>query len=319
MEETPTVSVVLPTYNRGAALSGAIETVLAQTHEPVDLVVVDGGSTDDTDRVLDAVDDERLEVVRRDEPAGPSAARNAGVRASEGRYVAFIDADDRWRPTKLERQLAAMEARDASVALTGLEKSAGEPRTRDGAEGDVHEAVKRLDVPTYTSTLLASRAALADAGGFDESLPCFEDWELCLRLSRECRFAFVDEPLVLKGTDGDNISADPGRLAAAFEDIDRRYDLPRRARAQFLADVGVTHFKAGRLSAGRPYVVRSIGLDPRQPKPALALAFALTGSPTLFDAAMDRVYGAERLLRAARTHLRQQLQAAGWLERRGNE
>ena len=185
--DDPAVSVVLPTYERASVLPGAIRSVFEQTHGPVELVVVDGGSTDGTEEVLEAVGDGRLRVLRRGEPAGPGAARNAGIRVADGDYVAFVDADDRWRPTKLERQLAAMERADAAVALTGLEKSAGEPRTRDGAEGDVHEAVRRLDVPTYTSTLVASRAALLDAGGFDEDLACFEDWELCLRLSRDRR------------------------------------------------------------------------------------------------------------------------------------
>ncbi|QLG60423.1 glycosyltransferase family 2 protein [Halorarum salinum] len=309
--DEPTVSVVLPTYDRAATLPGAIESVLAQTHRPVELVVVDGGSTDDTDEVLEAVDDERLRVLRRESPAGPSAARNAGVRATDGEFVAFVDADDRWRPRKLERQFAAMERADAPVSLTGLEKSAGEPRTRGGAEGDVHGAVRRLEVPTYTSTLLASRDALADVGGFDESLGCFEDWELCLRLSREYGFTFVDDPLVEKGTNGDNVSADPDRLAAAFHALDRRYDLARSARVRLLADVGVTYFEAGRFAEGRPYAARSLALDVRRPKVAVALVLSLTGSPTAFDSAMERVYGAERLLHAAGLRLRRQLQATG--------
>lgn len=308
--DEPTVSVVLPTYDRASALPGAIESVFAQTHQPLELLVVDGGSTDGTDEVLAAVDDERLRVHRREEPAGPGAARNAGVGMADGEYVAFVDADDRWRPSKLERQLAAMDRADAAVALTGLEKSAGEPRTRDGVEGDVHDAVRRLDLPTYTSTLVAERSALVGAGGFDEALDCFEDWELCLRLSRDHAFAFVDDPLVLKGT-GENISADPDRLASAFRRLDRRYDLPRTARTQFLADVGITHFEAGRLAEGRPYVVRSLRLDPRQPKAVAALALSLAGSGDLFDGAMARVYGAERLLHAARARLRRQVQAAG--------
>lgn len=293
-----TVSVVLPTYNRASVLAGAIESVFAQTHQPLDLIVVDGGSTDGTDAVLDRVEDDRLRIVRREEPAGPSAARNAGVRAADGDYVAFIDADDRWRPPKLERQLAALRRVDGDVALTGLEKPSGEPRTRNGVEGDVREAVERLDVPTYTSTLLVSRAAFERVGGFDESLGCFEDWDLCLRLSRRYAFGFADAPLVVKGTDGTSISADPDRLAAAFRRLDRRYELPRTARAQFLADVGITHCEAGRLASGRSYIVRSLRLDPGRPKIVAALAFSLTGSPALFDAAMEGVYGAERLFGA---------------------
>lgn len=294
--DDPTVSVVVPTYESASVVSGAIDSAFDQSHRPDEVVVVDGGSSDGTRDVLDGVGDERLHVVGRDRPAGPGAARNVGVEESEGEYVAFLDADDRWRPSKLARQLAALDRADASVSLTGIEKPAGEPRTRDGAEGNVHEAIKRLDVPTYTSTLLASRTALAEVEGFDESLRCFEDWELCLRLSRNYRFAFVDDPLVVKGTGEDNVSADPDRLASAFERLDRRYALPRCARAQFLADVGLTHFESGRFAAGRPYVVRSLELEPRQPKAAIALALSLTRSRETYATAMGGVYGAERLL-----------------------
>ena len=299
--DEPTVSVVLPTYNRAPVLDSAIRSVLAQTHRPLELVVVDGGSTDDTEAVLGSFDDDRIRVLRRDEPSGPSAARNLGARATDGEYVAFVDADDRWRPTKLERQLAAVERVDGDAALTRVEKHAGEPRTRSGAEGDVARDIERLDVPTYTSTLLVSRAAFERVGGFDDALGCFEDWDLCLRLARRYAVGFSDAPLVVKGTDGGNISAEPDRLRRAFERLDDRYDLPPAARAQFLADVGVTACEAGRLAMGRRYLLRSLRENPTEPKVVAALLFSLPGSPPLFDIAMRGVYGVERTVLALRS------------------
>lgn len=307
--DSPTVSVVVPTYNRAVTLPAALESVFVQTHQPYELVVVDGGSSDGTEDVLAAVDDDRLSVICRDSPAGPSAARNTGIQETNGEYVAFLDADDRWHPHKLDRQLTALERSSASVALTGLSKSTGEPRTRDGANGDVHDAIRRLDVPTYTSTLVASRQALEDVGGFDESLPCFEDWELCLRLSKEYEFAFVDDSLVWKGTDGDNASADPDRLAEAIRSLDGQYDLPPSARGQFLADVGITHFEAGRFATGRSYIYRALQADPRRAKAAIALVLATADSPTLFDVGMGAVYQTERYLAHVREALRAQLDA----------
>ena len=298
--DEPTVSVVLPTYDRAPVLAGAIRSVLTQTHQPLELVVVDGGSTDGTDAVLDDVDDDRVRVLRREEPAGPAAARNHGVMATEGEYVAFVDADDRWRPTKLERQVAAVRRVEGEVALTRVEKSAGEPRTRSGAEGDVAAAVERLDVPTYTSALLVSRVAFERVGGFDEELGCFEDWELCLRLARRYAVGFADAPLVVKGTGG-NISAEPDRLRAAFRRLDSRYDLPPTARAQFLTDVGITACEAGRLATGRQHLRRSLRAEPGQPKAVAAFLFALPGSPRLFDIAMHGVYGVERTVLALRS------------------
>lgn len=292
------VSVVLPTYERGHVVGRAIESVLEQSYDRLDLLVVDGGSADGTSAVVDSFDDPRVSYHRREEPAGVSAARNVGVRETDGDLVAFIDADDRWRPTKLERQVTALADRgpDWAVAYTGIEKDTGEPRTRAGASGDVAPAVRRMAVPTYTSTILVRRQAFEAVGGFDESLPCFEDWELCLRLAADYRFRYLADPLVVKGTGDDNVSAQPARLVAALRRLRDRYDLPDETLARLLVDVGVTSCEAGDLATGRRYLCRALARSPGRPKALAALVLSLTGSPTVFDAAMERVYAIERRL-----------------------
>ncbi|MFC4550715.1 MULTISPECIES: glycosyltransferase family 2 protein [Halorussus] len=291
------VSVVLPTYDRASVLGGAIESVLAQTHEEFELLVVDGGSTDGTPEVVSSFDDDRIRYRRRDEREGVSAARNTGIEAAEGEAVAFLDSDDRWHPEKLARQVAALAegGDDCGVVYTGIVKADadGEPLSRSGASGDVREEIRTLSVPTYTSTLLARRDALRACGGFDERLGCFEDWDLCLRLARDWRFEYVDAPLVAKGTDTANVSADPDRLARAVRRIFEKHDLPDAARAQFLADAGKTHCEAGRLADARPYLRRALALDVR-PLAAAAYALSLTDSPAAYDAGMAAVNTVER-------------------------
>ncbi|WP_101297920.1 glycosyltransferase family 2 protein [Halegenticoccus soli] len=301
-DSDPLVSVVLPTYERASVLDEAIESVLAQSYERLELIVVDGGSTDDTPAVVRSFSDPRLRYVRRDRPRGVSAARNDGIRESSGELVAFVDSDDRWREDKLRRQVTAYRrATDAcGVVYTGMAKEYGEPHSRDGASGDVYREVLTMSVPTYTSTLLVARTALADCGGFDERLPCFEDWELCLRLARAYAFEYVDAPLVIKGTCGDNVSADPDALVAAVDRLEREYDLPRGTLARLLGDAGVTYCEAGRLDESRPYLLRSLRLNPAQPNTAAALLFSLANSPGLFDALMGRLYAVERRFEGGR-------------------
>ena len=309
----PTVSVVLPTYYRAPVLGGAIESVLGQTYDDLELLVVDDGDDEATPELLSSFDDDRLRYVRRDESIrrddaeGVSSARNAGVRRTDGDLVAFVDSDDRWHPEKLRRQVGALrEAEQANnraadtdygVAYAPVTKREGEPRTRDGVSGDATEAIRRLDVPTYTSTLLVRRSAFESVGGFDERLGCFEDWDLCLRLARDCQFAYVDAPLVVKGTDAGsgNVSADPDRLADALDRIFDEHDLPPAARAQFLADAGKTYCEAGRLDEGRPYLRRALELDFR-PNAAAALVLSLARSSAVFDTGMNAVYEAEQWL-----------------------
>lgn len=290
------VSVVLPTYDRGPVVGDAIESVLAQTYDRLELLVVDGGSTDGTRAVVESIADPRLRYHRRPEPAGVSAARNLGVAETTGEFVAFVDSDDRWRPDKLERQVTALRRStdEYAVSYTGIEKADGEPRTRRGTSGDVERAVRRMAVPTYTSTLLVRRRAFEACGGFDESLPCFEDWELCLRLAADYRFRYVDDPLVLKGMTGDNVSADPDRLVDAIRRLRARDDLPDETLGRLLADAGVTCCEAGELRRGRRYLWRALQLHPDQPNAMAALALSLTASTSVFDAAMDRLYALER-------------------------
>lgn len=292
------MSVVLPTRNRASVLGDAIENVLAQEYDPLELLVVDGGSADGTRGVIDSFDDPRLRFRRRAEPAGVSAARNRGVRETDGEFVAFLDSDDRWRTDKLRRQVATLREAGGAAALayTAVEKPFGEPRTRSGASGDVEDAVRRMAVPTYTSTLLVRRDALEAFGGFDEALPCFEDWDLCLRLAAGYEFRYVDAPLVVKGTAGDNVSAEPDRLATAVGRLREKHDLPDETLARLLADAGCTHCEAGRLSEGRTFLRRALARDPWRPDAIAALALSLPGSPAAYDAGMGRFYALKRLL-----------------------
>ena len=290
------VSVVLPTAGRGSVVGDAIESVLEQSHESLELLVVDGGPADRTRSVVDSISDPRLRYHRHAEDAGPSTARNAGVRESDGEFVAFIDSDDRWRADKLERQVAAVREAgpDCAVAYTGVEKDFDEPRTRSGASGDVEAAVRRMEVPTYTSTLLVRRRAFEDCGGFDESLPCFEDWELCLRLASEHEFRFLDGSLVEKGTTGDNLSAEPDRLSESVKRLRQQYDLPTETLAHLYADVGITYCETGQFREGRTNLRRALRRQPGRPKAVAALVLSLSGSQTTFDSAMSRVYEFER-------------------------
>lgn len=294
---SPLVSVVLPTYERGAVVGRAIESVLSQTYDRLELIVVDGGSTDETPAVVDSFDDDRLRYLRRERREGVGAARNAGIREADGDLIAFVDSDDRWRAEKLRRQVDAYErgGPNCGAVYTGMSKEYGEPIAMAWRSGDVAAAMRRLDLPTYTSILLFSREAIERCGAFDEDLPCFEDWELCLRVAEEYEFAYVDDPLVVKGTSGDNISADPDRLVRAIRRLRERYDLPAETEAQLFADAGVTHCEAGRLAEGRPYLRRALRRDVRL-NTAAALLFSLTGSPAAFDALMGGLYAVEGAL-----------------------
>ncbi len=201
------MSVVIPAYDPGDELRDAVASVLAQTEQRFEIVVVDDGSAQPLDAVARL--DPRVRILRQDN-AGVSAARNAGIRAARAPWVAFLDDDDAWDPGKLSAQLDELARTDAVLCHTAF---------RWEQDGTVTH-VRRYPAPlTYaallkgdhvcTSSVVVSREAVLAAGGFDPSLRLAEDLDLWLRLLRGgALFAVVDEPLLTYRTHDAGASAD---------------------------------------------------------------------------------------------------------------
>ncbi|QFU83056.1 glycosyltransferase family 2 protein [Natronorubrum aibiense] len=216
------VSVIIPTYNRATTLPRAIDSVLAQTVDDLEVVVVDDGSTDETSSVLASYDDPRIRPVVHATNQGANVARNTGLEHASGEYVAFLDSDDEWHPAKLERQLDCLENRssewvgaycDSAFELSGtsgrLRTAAAsvlargdETPTREGGEELVGEILADNVQPGAGSTLLVETSVARAAGGFDERLDRFQDPEFCLRVLEHGKLAYVDDTLVRREETG---------------------------------------------------------------------------------------------------------------------
>ena len=212
----PETSIVTPTYNRAALLPGLLANVRAQTCQDFELIVVDDGSTDDTERVMaeyTAAEPQRIRYIRQ-KNRGSGAARNAGIREARGKYVAFLDSDDAWDPRYLERAVGALTSGRYHWAVTACERididAEGNERSRsvigcdiqrEGSfferELSVYEGLLTGNVIGETSRVVVTKQALHVVGGFREDLKLSQDYELWLRLARENYFlATIDEPLV---------------------------------------------------------------------------------------------------------------------------
>ena len=230
-----TISVVIPTYNYALYLPEAIDSVLAQTYAPLEIIVVDDGSTDDTPRVLAAYGD-KVRVIRQDNQ-GVAAARNAGLAAARGEYVALLDSDDVWLPRKLELQMARFES-DPSLGFVhcGAETFDGE-RTLgllvDGMEGWVRDAILCLDravIPVPGSGTLFSKRVLDEVGGFDVRLPPSDDWDLCYRIATRYPIGFVRDVLVRYRMHGAGMHLDiPKMERAMLLSLDKAFASPEPA------------------------------------------------------------------------------------------
>jgi len=214
IETKPQVSVIIPTYNRGWIIKEAIDSVLAQDYTEFELIVVDDGSTDHTSDFLDSY--RNVIKVFPQKNKGVSAARNLGIAEASGKFVAFLDSDDLWLPQKLTLQIEFFNRTpDALICQTeevwirnGLRVN---PKKRHKKpSGMIFKPSLELCLVS-PSAVMIQRSLLDRVGGFDETLPACEDYDLWLRIG--CRFPvhLIDAPLIIKrGGHDDQLSARPG-------------------------------------------------------------------------------------------------------------
>lgn len=218
MADKPLISAIIPTYNRSRTVCSAIDSVLNQTYSPIEVIVVDDGSTDDTSDRLCSYST-KIYVIHQSN-AGASAARNTGVRASSGSIVAFLDSDDIWLPKKIEKQVAALQAAGTSVCCcvsnmalhfndgrtgTSFQSAGLRPLHAEGAWLNVAEVLATRFL-MFNQAVAIRRNAFDIVGGFDEKLKVLEDYDLALRLALHGPWVFVSEPLAVWKQSEDSLS-----------------------------------------------------------------------------------------------------------------
>jgi glycosyltransferase involved in cell wall biosynthesis len=210
------ISVVIPAYNAARFLPRCVESVLAQTLEPEEIIVVDDGSKDDTTAVAQGLG---VKVITQPN-GGLSAARNTGMRHAKSDWIALLDADDLWAPEKL--RLQANKVRDDTVLVyTGI-RIFDDNGTRQLCLADPPSVTCRLlryRNPIAPSSVLARRDEMTRDNGFREDIRACEDWEMWVRLMRLGKFEFVPEPVTDYYVYPGSMSADPNRMLVAMEQI----------------------------------------------------------------------------------------------------
>ena len=222
------MSVVIPTHNRRELLGMTLASVLAQRGADFEVIVVDDGSTDATSRFLDELGDERVRVLRNQPGRGVSAARNRGITAAHGEWIAFCDDDDLWAPDKLAAQLAAAREAGRLWVYTGSVNVNARNQVVAGVPppppDDVLARLGEINViPGGCSGVVVDRALLGRTGGFDDGLSAMADWDLWLRLKRHGPPALVARPLVGYRVHDANLSLDRERMEVEFKEMKRRH------------------------------------------------------------------------------------------------
>lgn len=226
----PRVSVVIPTLDRKEFLEQAVETVRLQTHEPLECIVVDDGSTDGTREFLESLSHEELRTVYHDENRGQSVARNAGIDAATGEYVLFLDSDDILYPFAAEKLLESLDDQPedcvGAFASTKLVNSRGRARKRSVPEGPMTEAtldnVKRIG---GTSCTMFRRDVLEEVDGFDETLSRRVDLDLYLKILNRYALFGVDEVCCERRIHDGGISNDREEVEESYRKMVEKHQL----------------------------------------------------------------------------------------------
>lgn len=210
---SPLVSVVIPTYNRARYIGETVESVLAQTYDNIEIIVVDDGSTDDTRRVLKPYQEHIIYIYQENQ--GPSVARNTGIMKSTGPYIAFLDSDDLWMPEKLEIQVAYLnEHPEVGLVhcdfLLQVENPNGPvlkkwPYANNWPSGYVLPFMF-VQSMIGTSSVVTRRECFDVAGLFDPRFFGPEDYHLWLRIARHYPITYLDKPLSIYRHHGENLT-----------------------------------------------------------------------------------------------------------------
>ena len=285
----PRVSIIIPTHNRARMLRDAIASVLDQSYQDFEIIVIDDGSTDDTQAVVACFRDARIDYSRNPKNLGESGSRNAGLARATGEYIGFVDDDDTWLPTKLTAQVELLDRCPKKVG--GVYTGYFRIDTASGAtiatvlpekRGNVYADLRSYNWIGTPSTVLLRRECFDKAGQFDEQLKFGPDYDMWIRISRYYDFEIVNRPLVRYAVHPDRLSADTrtilhGKEAQLAKHADY-FAADRRSYGRYFLSLGVLYCYNRKPVEGRAALRRAIRIYPFEMRPYVNLFLSLWGS-----------------------------------------
>ena len=203
------ISVIIPTYNRAATILESVNSVLTQTYSDIELIIIDDGSTDNTEEIIKSIPDKRIVYLKQTQQ-GACIARNHGIDVAKGQYIAFNDSDDIWVSDKLEKQLECLKSSHADVVYCGMERHVGNKVhyfPADQKKGEKLTLEKLLSRNKVSTQTILMKREITDAIRFDSTYMRFQDWDFVLRiLERGYKVEYLHEPLVVARVQNDSIT-----------------------------------------------------------------------------------------------------------------
>jgi glycosyltransferase involved in cell wall biosynthesis len=273
----PTVSVIIPAYNQGHYLGECVRSVLNQTHQDFEAIIIDDGSTDNTREVANSFDDSRIRYIYQ-ENRGLSGARNTGIRNATGLYISYLDSDDQFLPNKLELLITKLEGEPDLGFAAGQAILIDEHGDEIGQIFDnplpADPSNLLLGNPLHVGSVILTREWQDRAGFFDKDLRSYEDWDMWLRLAKlGCKMAWVPEPVSLYRFHSEQMTKDGSQMTnATFAVLEKIYsdpDIPESWRTK--KDLAYSNaylraapqaYRSGFFDKAKTYMDKAVTLNP---------------------------------------------------------
>ena len=282
------VSVIIPTYNRAEFLRLAVNSVINQTFQDFEIIIVDYASNDKTREVISQFDDNRIKYIGREKSGGPSEARNEGIINSHCEYIAFLDDDDEWLPEKLQRQIQILENSPQEIGgiytgrinVDGVSGKILSTRLVD-KRGDIfHELLSQFTIPT--SSVIVRKFCFEKVGLFDETIFFAEDRDMWVRISMEFQFECIEEPLIKYRIHQKNANTNLDKVIKGKERMLEKYEQWYKKNPKSLSmgclELGMVYSLNGMSSKGKSANLRAISLNPFRIKPYFIFVLSCLGT-----------------------------------------
>ena len=273
MVKNPTVSVIIPTYNRVHLIGKAIKSVLNQTYQDFEIIVIDDGSTDNTGEIIRSFKDKRVKYIKKyKENKGISVARNIGIKMARGKYIALLDSDDEWLPEKLDKQVKILQSESPEVGVVcswsyNIDEKGNyiSKRYLPKKDGYIYEDLLSTN-PISVPTVLIRKECFNRVGLFDDLLNAQEDWDMWIRIAKYYRFALIKIPLVKYRLHSNQISRNLELKIITANRILVKYanELKKRpcTHSKHYFYIGNRLCHMGKTKEGQRYLIKAISLYP---------------------------------------------------------
>ena len=273
MVKNPTVSVIIPTYNRANLMKEAIKSVLKQTYQDFEIIVIDDGSTANIEETVKGFNNFKIRYICHTNNQGVSAARNTGIRVSRGKYIALLDSDDEWLPEKLDKQIKILQDGSPKLGVVYSDllyidengKSMNKLRNRK-KEGYIYEDLLGENYVGPPSTLLVRKECFHKVGLFDDLVDTMEDWDMSIRIAKYYIFSHIKIPLVKYRLHSNQFSKNLRVKNIAANRILVKYanelEIRRVAHSKHYFHIGNRFCHMEKTKEGQRYLLKAISLYP---------------------------------------------------------